>query len=92
MPSYIQEKRNEYNQYIQAMSTNWKESFLSRIREIEEMNLTRKVHALSMCTYQPGSFEKRFVRSLHEKEELSEKQTLFMNVLFFKYRKQHKLL
>lgn len=50
-----------------------------------------KIHALSLCTFLPASYEKRFVRdmcSLPFDSELSEKQTAFLNKLYHRYREQ----
>ena len=57
--------------------------------------------ALSGCTFLPGSFDKRFVRSLYHYEtyptrdgkietvdEISEKQRYWLNQLAHKYRRQ----
>lgn len=45
--------------------------------------------ALYRCSLQPASFDKRFVRDLHEREKaLSEKQAAVLEKLRHKYRRQ----
>ena len=56
-----------------------------------------QIHALRLlvpCTFQPGSFPKRFVRDLNsivdkETRELTEKQKRYLWKLVYQYRKQH---
>lgn len=50
-----------------------------------------KVKYLERCSFWPGSYEKRFVRDMAsrpEDEELSIRQAHFIDVLYWKYRKQ----
>lgn len=49
------------------------------------------IQTLAKCSFYPGSFEKRFVRSLAEKsmdDALSEKQIAALKKIARKYRKQ----
>lgn len=50
-----------------------------------------KIHALSLCTFLPASYPKRFVRDmcgLPFDDELSEKQAALLGKLYYRYRKQ----
>jgi len=50
-----------------------------------------KIHALSLCTFLPASYDKRFVRDmtcLPFDHELSDKQSVFLDKLYYRYRKQ----
>lgn len=56
-----------------------------------------KITALRKCTFVAGSYDKRFVRDmtsvLDSKDadtyELSEKQSAFLDKIFYRYRRQH---
>lgn len=51
----------------------------------------RKVKYLERCSFRPGSYEKRFVRDMHgrpDEETLTIRQAHFIDVLYWKYRKQ----
>jgi len=56
-----------------------------------QMNMVLDLHR---CTFLPGSFEKRFVKSLFnsmariENKPLTEKQSRYLAQTFHKYRKQ----
>lgn len=50
-----------------------------------------KVRALGMCTYLPGSYQKRFIGDMTTKTieyELTEKQSVFIEKLYWQYRRQ----
>ncbi|NEP61459.1 MAG: hypothetical protein F6K31_31660 [Symploca sp. SIO2G7] len=53
-----------------------------------------KINKLAGCTFKPGSWDKRFVRSLKESseqtpnKELSVKQIEWVDKLTYKYRRQ----
>lgn len=51
-----------------------------------------KSDALLKCTFQPGSYDKRFVRDLRNflppEIRLSDKQAAFLQVLWHRYRRQ----
>lgn len=54
-----------------------------------EQNL--KIQALCHCTFLPGSFQKRFVRDMGNKtpdSELTEKQSAYLDKLYWMYREQ----
>lgn len=53
--------------------------------------ILEKIAALGRCTFQPASYDKRFVRSMESKqvgEELSPKQAAFLDKLTHRYRRQ----
>lgn len=59
------------------------------------VNQMDMILALHRCTFLPGSFEKRFVKSLfnrmalsNENKPLTEKQGKYLAKLFHRYRKQ----
>lgn len=51
-----------------------------------------KLNLLSKCTFQVGSFDKRFVRNLHAaanpQTQLTEKQAICLEQIFHRYRRQ----
>lgn len=47
--------------------------------------------ALRGCTFIPASWDKKFVRSLQGKEQISERQQYWLKKLVVKYRRQLKL-
>lgn len=50
-----------------------------------------KIEALNQCSFLPGSYQKRFVRDMGMRPmdyELSEKQTAYLDKLYWQYRKQ----
>lgn len=52
----------------------------------------KMIDALLCCTFLPGSFDKRFIRSLDWQEEdykLSDKQAVYLRRVFIRYRRQH---
>lgn len=51
----------------------------------------QKIQALKRCTFLPGSYQKRFVRDMSAKPEdfeLSEKQAVYVDKLYYMYRRQ----
>lgn len=44
--------------------------------------------ALARCTFLPGSFDKRFVRTIAGATALTEKQRALFHKLFYRYRRQ----
>lgn len=54
----------------------------------------KMIDALQDCIFLPGSFEKRFVMTLHwrsDEYELSDKQAAYLKHVFVRYRRQHGL-
>lgn len=48
----------------------------------------KAIKALNGCRFLPGSYDKRFVRSMQGGELISEKQAAFLRLVFYRYRRQ----
>lgn len=62
------------------------------VSRVDLTPLERKMlRLLAGCTFLPGSFEKRFVRSISDQTALTEKQRALFHKMFYRYRRQMNL-
>lgn len=81
--------KETYQRFLKNKTEKGINEFLKLIPEIEEMRNSTKIQALKGCRFLPGSKEKRFVNNLGKQMKITKKQTIWLNTIFFRYRKQH---
>lgn len=82
---------------VQEMDNEAEEPIWTQLRGVDKEVYEHLINALSVCTFQVGSYNKRFVRAMKAKVDeckneepliLSEKQIKLLNAYRVRYRRQ----